>query len=709
MFEPGSEFDCRVVASSEEGEHKVELEMNGQRISSWFTDAAKLFGDTGATVFGDTVTDTPRRPRKKQVTAPRRPTATESAVLLPLSRAPVPLLPGEIPKRSVIVVGSGLSGLIAARMLHERGFRVTVLEARDRIGGRLVTDWSMGSAVDLGAAFIHGTFGNPLSSIVDNCSLRTYSPLESAVLRRTDGSIISKKVDETALDAFSALISKSRSVVEDSLKDPNTDVSLSAVIESYIPHLDIEMTDDMRNCIRWNEANLEQPCAARTGELSIKYWDMDAEFGFMGPHVLMREGYSALAYSIAHGLPKDCIRLNTVVKEIQHDLPVKAPSAGTSYTENFPIMPQTDLLADATDVKNGVAASRRSSRLLLSKSKRDNFVTSTKTKGVRVLTQDGKVHVAETCLITIPLGVLQSGAVRFQPKLPDWKAHAVGRIGVGLLNKVALRFEKAFWCPEPGSGEEAADYICRVTEKRGDFYMFLSLKRCTGAPILVAMCAGNCAEEIEQMSDSYVVEKAVSAVRKLYPEKSKNVKLVAYNVTRWRSDKFARGSYSYAKVHTTPNDFRDMAKPVGETLRFAGEATNVEHPATAHGAFMSGCREAKEILKGANLPKEMLEKYLAEVSHIENPHYGKHVPITQEARTRLTQKTVRRRKQLDMSRASVLNSARKGIGRNTVNAVTGRAASSTRKRGLEALNESQRGRAKKRRATDEAVKVAPKL
>ena len=73
----------------------------------------------------------------------------------------------------MIVIGAGMAGLGAARTLSESGAQVTVFEARDRIGGRVWTSrlWP-GLPLDLGASWIHGARGNPLTALADSAGAR---------------------------------------------------------------------------------------------------------------------------------------------------------------------------------------------------------------------------------------------------------------------------------------------------------------------------------------------------------------------------------------------------------------------------------------------------------------------------------------------------------------------------------------------------------
>lgn len=106
--------------------------------------------------------------------------------------------------------------------------------------------------------------------------------------------------------------------------------------------------------------------------------------------------------------------------------------------------------------------------------------------------------------------------------------------------------------------------------------------------------AGDAATQTERESDETLIEEATIALQKMYP--TKVVPAPAETIiTRWRKDPYSRGSYSYVGQEATAEDYDLMAKPVGTSLHFAGEASCKSHPATVHGAYLSGLRAASEV------------------------------------------------------------------------------------------------------------------
>ena len=84
--------------------------------------------------------------------------------------------------KKIIVVGAGISGLAAAKKLHEKGYDVVVLESHDKVGGRLRTDRSIGIAFDEGASWIHGINGNPITNLARQAGMTTATTDDDSIL-----------------------------------------------------------------------------------------------------------------------------------------------------------------------------------------------------------------------------------------------------------------------------------------------------------------------------------------------------------------------------------------------------------------------------------------------------------------------------------------------------------------------------------------------
>ncbi|MBX7224383.1 MAG: FAD-dependent oxidoreductase [Blastocatellia bacterium] len=206
--------------------------------------------------------------------------------------------------------------------------------------------------------------------------------------------------------------------------------------------------------------------------------------------------------------------------------------------------------------------------------------------GVKVVTDQGSFS-AEQAVVTVPLGVLKKGVITFAPVLPATKQGAIKRLEMGILNKLYLRFPKVFWDPEV----HAFGYVDEVKGRWNEWYNFQVY---VNEPLLLAFATGIHAERIETMKDEAVVADAMTVLRKIYGSAIPNP--TEWIVTRWGQDPFTFGSYSHVPPGARGKDYDLLAEPVGNRLFFAGEATNREHPATVHGAYLSGEREAKRIL-----------------------------------------------------------------------------------------------------------------
>jgi len=296
--------------------------------------------------------------------------------------------------RSVIIVGAGASGLSAAHSLAKAGLEVTVVEARNRIGGRVWTDTSLGIPLDLGASWIHGIEGNPVSQLADNINApRAVTDYENHYVRHVSGVIVKPR------------------------NFPREFVEVSAI---------------------------EHEFAADVNDLSRRALNEGEAYG--GPDAIFPDGY----IDVLEALVEDYdIKFETIVKQI-----------------------------DVTDT--GVAVSA-----------------------------DGALFSADAVLVTVPLGVLKSESITFNPPLSEKRKSAIEKLGMGLLNKVYLKFDEVFW-------DKEADIIGYVGPKRGYFVEWLNIAKYTGEPILVGFNAATAADELELLSDEEVVAEAMIALRNMY-------------------------------------------------------------------------------------------------------------------------------------------------------------------------------------------------
>ncbi|KAL7732987.1 hypothetical protein ACLKA6_002796 [Drosophila palustris] len=566
----------------------------------------------------------------------------------------------------VIVIGAGISGLAAGQQLQQFGMDVIVLEARDRVGGRIATFRKNSYIADLGAMVVTGVYGNPMTILSKQIGMDLVPIQQTCPLYGPDGKPVPKEKDDVIEREFNRLL-ESASYISHRLDfnyAGNNPVSLGDALEWIINMQDkavqekraahmheiiaaqtkiiehrkrlkgviqniaklkadyqalvkqrlpksahnetsyaqqeytirinqikledsMKVEEELRNqgqklevhlqeieqnapsqvylssrdrlILDWHFANLEFANATRLNNLSLKHWDQDDDFEFIGHHTTVRNGYSCVPVALTENID---IRLNSAVKEIKYNSKGVEIVAENLKTSNSQVTYKADL------------------------------VVCTLTLGVlkvAVADADEESHHANT--------------VKFEPPLPDWKQQAIRRLGFGNLNKVVLCFDRIFWDPNAN----LFGHVGSTTASRGEMFLFWSI---SSTPVLLALVAGMAANIVESVTDDIIIGRCMSVLKNIFgntsvPQPKETV------VTRWRSDQWARGSYSYVSVGSSGSDYDLLAAPVIPTksqephsskeaeelprLFFAGEHTIRNYPATVHGAYLSGLREAGRI------------------------------------------------------------------------------------------------------------------
>ncbi|MCQ4208347.1 FAD-dependent oxidoreductase [Streptomyces longispororuber] len=434
-----------------------------------------------------------------------------------------------------IVVGAGIAGLTAARLLRSAGQRVVVLEARDRVGGRMWTDRTAGFCVDRGASWIHGLTGNPLTDLVPAFGMETreftVGSFQAGGRPIADYDESHRLLDDDATRRWISDVDTADALFQRTIADSGHDESYATAAERTLAAAGWkpERAERLRTFYRHRT---EEQCGAEVEQVAAHALDEDA---IEGDEVIFPGGFDVLPHALAEGL-------------------------------------------DVRTGKTVTSVSRSADR-------------------VRVDTADESFDAAQV-IVTVPLGVLKTGAIAFTPALPDAVAGPIARLGMGVFNKIFLQFPRQFW--------QDGVYAIRQHGQAGfPWHTWYDVSVVSGEPMLLTFAGGNWGREIEGMTDAEVVASVLGSLRKIYGATVPDP--VGHWLTRWGSDPLAGGSYSYVAVGSSHDDHDAMAGPVDGVLHFAGEATYGHEPATVHGALLSGHRAAERIL-GTPIPLSELTR-----------------------------------------------------------------------------------------------------
>ena len=435
---------------------------------------------------------------------------------------------------SVLIIGAGAAGLAAARELAMAGIQAIVLEARERVGGRVYTDHKSIVPIEFGAEFVHG--GHPrLLEIIEEAN----APFCDVTDRHWyfENGVLSNSHDFwnklTALMDLMNPDQPDRSFQDflDSLPNDEATARAKAVATRYVQGFhaaDIKRIG-VHGLIKANEAEDEI-----AGDKSFR----------------ILRGYDIVTDTLRHEAQGRgaMVHLNTVVKELR-------------WTRNHV---EAVCIAD---------------------------------KRLQMFAGSGAV-------ITLPLGVLQAkhhqrGAVRFVPELPQATRAALEGIAMGHAFRIILQFRERFWekldLPATERREDLSQlgFIHFPEAPVPTWWTMLPVR----APVMVGWVGGTSAEKFVGQGKEYAIGQALASLKTILGVSEDHLRklLLACHSHDWGADPYSRGAYAYVPVNGLAAQ-QTLARPVDQTLFFAGEAMSVGHIGTVHGAIDTGQRAAREIL-----------------------------------------------------------------------------------------------------------------
>ena len=442
------------------------------------------------------------------------------------------------PDPAVIIIGAGVAGLAAAGQLGRAGVAVRVLEARDRIGGRVLTllDPAGNGPIELGAEFIHGK-PREIWDLLRKANAEI-TEVQGEAWRSQAGSLspsgfwgdvdeILEKMDDRKPDESFA------DFLEDCCRSPKTQAKLRAKqhAESYVSGFNA--ADPALVGVHW----LVQ--------------EMRAEEKIEGDRAFRpRNGYQDLLDIFAGELKNSgvAVQTGTVVEQVRW---------------------------------------RRGSVQLKLRDK----------SGASDLEAQRVLITLPLSLLKAPLG--QPGVVEFSPELPRRKREAVDRLEMGRVIRLTLRFRERFWDAIKPTGARKSLSGMSFLFCQDDWFPTWWTASPAKWPILTGWAPFRSADRLSGHDPAWVVRRGLETLSSsLRVSASELEKMLADAHTHdWQTDPFSLGAYSYGKVGCDGAP-EALAEPVDNTLYFAGEASDTTgNNGTVHGAIASGYRAAEQILE----------------------------------------------------------------------------------------------------------------
>lgn len=480
--------------------------------------------------------------------------ATEKMVAIALAAVILHFSGAMAVEPTVIIVGAGMSGISAAKTLSDAGItNFLILEATNRIGGRIHKTNFSGLSVELGANWVEGVNGKQLNPIwpmvneqlklknfysdFDNLSSNTY---------KQKGGLYNQTFAEAAYNAADVLSEFSEKVSTSLTATRQEDISILASqrLLNKVPSSPIEMAIDY---YKYDYEFAEPPRV--TSLQNTEPLPTFANFGEDVYFVADPRGYESVVHHVANQF-------------------LKTNAAGV-----------------ITDP-----------RLLLNKVVREIRYSPS---GVIIKTEDGAIYRAAYAMVSVSVGVLQTNLINFQPDLPHWKILAVYQFDMAVYTKIFVKFPYKFW--PTGNGTE---FFVYAHEKRGYYPIWQSLERAyPGSNGLLVTVTDDESRRIEQQPDAETKAEIMEVLRDMFGKKIPEATDIL--VPRWWSDRFYKGTFSNWPIGVTRYEYDQIRAPVGRVY-FTGEHTSENYNGYVHGAYLAGIDSANILI---NCVKKRMCKY----------------------------------------------------------------------------------------------------
>ncbi|KAI0789208.1 amine oxidase [Abortiporus biennis] len=435
---------------------------------------------------------------------------------------------------TVLILGGGVSGVIAARTFHEQGIDFKIVEAQSQLGGR-VSSFTFGASgkeftLENGANWVQGTVTeggpeNPIWGLVQKHGVKTQDNDWTGSITTYDatGPVDYLDLFNDSIDAFTNITILAGERVAKRQVDLSSRTGYQ-LIGSKLKTAQAMACEYYQ--LDWESAGTPEESSLITTSWAANF-TYDPDFGGFGD---------------SNAMSVDQRGFHTFIQ-----------------LEANEFLQPSQVLLNSTVTKIGYS-----------------------TTGAHVTLSNGKTLTSDYVLSTFSLGVLQNDDVEFNPPLPSWKQEAIQTMTMETYTKIFLQFPNKFWFDtEMGlyADPERGRYPVWQSLDHPDFF--------PGSGIFFVTVTGDYSVRVEALSDSEIQSEVMGVIQAMFP----NITIpepIAFHFPRWHQNPLFRGSYSNWPPSFTSDHHTNLRATVNNRLWFAGEATSQKYFGFLHGAFFEG-------------------------------------------------------------------------------------------------------------------------